>query len=283
MKSVLKGLVAVMMVFSAGTALASGLTRTTSIDEAFLANSLTMHSFFERKLEFRQGEDDLREDIYEFHTKSPLKAFALSLAIPGAGQFYNGSKIKAGTFLAADALLWTGYLIYHGKGNDQEKKYMKFADDNYTPNDYFDWFENLPDSAQLAFSHNIYRDLNDPEGAVRNHEYYENIGKYDQFQPGWNDYETLGWPPPPLPGENRDYQATPLRLQYLDMRRQANDYFSSASTMAMISIANHLISAFDAAIGAKKYNRGTRQYSLQLKSKNIDGKVAPFIVAEVKF
>ena len=72
-------------------------------------------------------------------------------------------------------------------------------------------------------------------------------------------------------------------MQYLDMRRQANDYFSNASTMAMISIANHLISAFDAAIGAKKYNRGTRQYSLRLKSKNIDGKVAPFIVAEVKF
>ncbi|OGC91004.1 MAG: hypothetical protein A2W25_07965 [candidate division Zixibacteria bacterium RBG_16_53_22] len=283
MKSVLKGLIATAVVFSAGTASASGLTRTTTIDEAFLANSITMQNFFAKKLEVRQGEDDLREDIYEFHAKSPLKAFALSLAIPGAGQFYNGSKIKAGTFLAADALLWTGYLIYHGKGNDQEKKYRKFADDNYTASRYFDWFETLGDSVRQVFSHQIYPDPNDPEGVVRNHEYYENIGKYDQFQPGWNDYDSLGWPPPPLPGENREYQATPYRMQYLDMRRQANDYFSNASTMAMISIANHLISAFDAAIGAKKYNRGTRQYSLRLKSKNIDGKVAPFIVAEVKF
>jgi hypothetical protein len=284
MKLVLKGLIAAVVIISAGTAMASGLTRTASVNEAFLANSLTMQNFFERKLAVRQGEDDLRDDIYEFHAKSPLKAFAMSLVIPGTGQFYNGSKIKAGTFLAADVLLWGGYLMYHGKGSDQEDKYRKFADDNYTASRYFTWFESIGDTARQAFSHQIYPDPNDPEGVVRNHEYYENIGKYDQFQPGWNDYETDGGGiPPPLPGEDRDYRATALRTQYLDMRRQANDYFSNASTMAMISIANHLISAFDAAIGAKKFNRGTRQYSLQLKSKNIDGKVAPFVVAEVKF
>jgi hypothetical protein len=275
MNLALKGLVASVVLFSAGTASAAGLTRTASIDEAFREHSLSMRSFFERKLEVRQGEGELRDEIYEFHAKSPLKAFAMSLAIPGAGQYYTGSKIKAGTFLAADLLLWGGYLMYHGKGSDQEKSYKNYADQHYSSTAFNDWWGTLPDSTQNGYSHRL--------PATRNHEYYENIGKYDQFQPGWDDYATLGWPPPPLPGETRDYDATPNRITYLNMRKKANDYFSNASTMAMVSIANHLVSAFDAAISAKKYNRGTQQYSLRLKSKNIDGKVAPFVVAEIKF
>jgi hypothetical protein len=278
MKAVLKGLIVTGVVFSAGAVYAAGLTRVVSANERILAKSLTMQNFFGNKLEVRQGDDALQEDIYEFHARSAFKAFAMSLVVPGAGQFYTGSKIKAGTFFAADALLWTGYLIYRGKGNDKESEYMKYADDKYTPSDYFTWWDGLSQAVQDSFSHRIHENPNDPEGAVRNHEYYENIGKYDQFQLGWDDINT---PPPPVPG------GTPVlsefRRTYLDMRKQANDYFSNASTMAMVSIANHLISAFDAAIGAKKYNRGTRQYSLQLKSKNIDGKVAPFLVAEVKF
>lgn len=272
---------------SCGAAMASGLTRPAAVDESFLANSLTMQSFFDKKLALRQGNNDLDEDIYEFHTKSTLKAFGMSLIIPGAGQYYTGSKIKAGTFLAADILLWSGYLMYHAKGSDQEDKYRKFADDHYTAERYFDWFNDpglVPDSLRDDFSHNIYPDENDPEGVVRNHEYYENIGKYDQFQPGWDDFDENVYGYPPLPGsQESEYEATPYRIQYLDMRKKANDYFSNASTMAMISIANHLISAFDAAIGARKFNRGTKQYSLRLKSKYIDGKVAPFVVAEVKF
>jgi hypothetical protein len=239
-----------------------------------------MQNYFARKLEIRQGEDNLQEEIYEFRTKSPFKAFALSLAIPGAGQFYTGSRIKAGTFFAVDALLWSGYLIYHGKGNDKESEYKVYADLHYSPPTYFQWWGGLPESVQDSFSHRIYEDPGDPEGAIRNHEYYENIGKYSQFQVGWDDIG-LNAPPLPLPGGKDSLSVH--RRTYLDMRKEANDYFSNASTMAMISIANHLISAFDAAIGAKKYNRGTREYSLKLKSRNIDGKVTPFVVAEVKF
>jgi hypothetical protein len=76
---------------------------------------------------------------------------------------------------------------------------------------------------------------------------------------------------------------SPHRQTYLDMRRQANDYFTNATTFAMVSIANHLVSAFEAAIGARRYNRGTQQYSLEFDTKNINGKVAPFLVLQAKF
>jgi hypothetical protein len=278
-KAISRTIVLAVLVFSAGAAFGDGLTRMVGTQETIHANSLTMGTFFSKKLEIKQGQEDLGEDIYEFHTKSPFKAFAMSLVIPGSGQLYTGSKIKAGTFLAADALLWTGYLVYHGKGSDKEKEYKAWADQYYRPDEYFFWYENLiGDSVRTVYSHQIYQDGSG--NVIKSHEYYENIGKYDQFQVGWDDieYET---PPPPAPGGLT--VISPHRQTYLELRKKSNDYFSNASTMAMISIANHLISAFDAAIGAKKYNRGTRQYSLQLKSKNIDGKVAPFIVAEVKF
>lgn len=271
-------LVAVALFLIAESAMAGGLTKEVTTGEHFLGNSLTMQSFFERKLAVKQGEDIGEEEIYQFHTKSPFKAFALSLAVPGAGQFYNGSRIKAGTFLAADILLWSGYLVYHGKGKDKEKAYKAFADEFYLSGVYRDWWNSLPPAVQDSFSHRIYFD-NDGN-PQRSHEYYENIGKYDQFQVGWDDIG-LNHPPPGVPGG--ESFMSPHRQQYLDMRRDANDSFNNAKTMAMISIGNHLISAFEAAIGAKKYNRGTRQYSLQLKSKNIDGKVAPFMVVSAKF
>jgi len=261
-----------------GSAMAGGLTKPVSAGEYILGNGLTMHSFFAKKMEIKQGGTDLEEEIYEFHAKSPLKAFALSLAIPGAGQFYNGSKIKAGTFLAADIILWSGYLMYHGKASDKEKAYKAYADEHYLASVYRDWWETRAVPYQDSFSHRIYFDANGNPN--RNHEYYENIGKYDQFQVGWDDIG-LNHEPPPLPGGAP--LVSPHRSVYLDLRCQANDYFSNAKTMAMISIGNHLISAFEAAIGAKKYNRGTRQYSLQLKSKNIDGKVAPFMVLSAGF
>jgi hypothetical protein len=267
-----------LLALSTGAAYASGLTRAVSFDEQMRGNALVMQSYFDKRLAVRQGNDDLRDDIYEFRAKSPLKAFAFSLAVPGAGQFYNGSKIKAGAFFAVDALLWTGFLINRGKGSDQEDKYRGFADIHYIPSVYFQWWDGLSEQLQDSFSHRIY-----PDGsgsAIKNHEYYENIGKYDQFQVGWDD---IGINHPPVgPGAEPGYPSV-SRSTYLSMRKKANDYFSNASTMAMVSIANHLVSAFDAAIGAKKFNRGTRQYSLQFKSKNIDGKVAPFVVAEMKF
>jgi hypothetical protein len=200
--------------------------------------------------------------------------------VPGAGEYYNGQKIRAGAFLAVDALLWTGYFIYHKKGSNREDEYEAFANDNYTWQNFIIAWDQLPEEDKTTYSHRMPWDeaSNQPNF---NHEYYENIGKYDQFQVGWNDIDYSPW-------DIRDTTEaggimSPLRSEYLDMRKQANDYFSNATTAAMISIANHVISAFDAAIGAKRFNKGGKQYSLNLKTKNIDGKTTPFLTLTAKF
>jgi hypothetical protein len=268
-------LLAVMAsLLTANWASAGGITHVISAREYFLANQLTMERYFDKEaLVKSQDNADLRGDIYQFKPKSPFKAFALSLAVPGAGEFYTGSRIKAGAFFAVDVILWSGYLMYHHKGKNEEGAYRSYADKNYKWTDYISWWNTLSDSAQKAYSHRLPIDASG--NPIKNWEYYENIGKYDQFQVGWQDVG-LNHPPP-----EKFYSA--LRNTYLSMRQTANDYFSNATTTAMVSIANHIISAFDAAIGARKYNKGSKQYSLYFDSKNINGRQTPFLVMTAKF
>jgi hypothetical protein len=279
---ILSALLAVMILTAAPAwSGAAGIARTYSVEEYFLANDLAMEKYFNEEIILREQDDpDLSGGIYEYGTKSPAKAFFLSLVVPGAGEYYNGQKTRAGAFLAVDALLWTGYFIYHKKGSNKENDYEAFAQDNYTWESFIIAWDQLPEEDKTKYSHRMPWDAanNQPDF---NHEYYENIGKYDQFQVGWNDIDYSPW-------DIRDSTeaggiVSPLRSEYLDMRKKANDYFSNATTVAMISIANHVISAFDAAIGAKRFNKGGRQYSLNLKTKNIDGKTTPFLTLTAKF
>lgn len=266
-----------VMILTAATAWsgAAGIVRTYSVEDYFLVNDLAMERYFNYETIMKE-QDDLGSsaDIYEYDTKSPARAFLLSLAVPGAGEYYTGHKFKAGAFLAVDALLWTGYFIYHKKGSDKESEYKTFANGHYDPIVFLQWWNDLDSLTQNAYSHRLPVDENG--NPIYNHEYYENIGKYDQFQVGWED---IG---PNFPPEDTS-ALWGYRVTYLDMRKKANDYFSNATTAVMISIANHIISAFDAAIGAKRYNKGSRQYSLNLETKNIDGRTTPFLTLTKKF
>lgn len=254
---------------------AAGVVKTRSAESHFLSGELTMHKYFDQK-SILQEKDDIAPpgDIYKFGAKSPVKAFMLSLAVPGAGEYYNGQKIRAGAFLAADIAIWGGYFIYHKKGADKERDYKAYADIYYSPGVFLQWWDSVPDDDKAAYSHRLPVDNNGIP--IRNHEYYENIGKYDQFQVGWVD---IG---PNFPPEDTS-AVWGNRVVYLDMRRVSNDYFSKASTMIMISIANHIVSAFDAAISAKRHNKGTKQYSMKVDARLIDGETMPFLTLTRSF
>ncbi len=277
-------LIVIAVVFSAALCQAAGLTRTVSVNEYFAEKSLSLHSYLSNQLDVKGNDTDLRADIYEFHAKSPVKAFVMSMLIPGAGQYYNGSKIKAASFFAVDVALWSGYLLYHGKGVNMENDYKAFANQNYHFSTYFGWWDGLDSSSQNVFSHRIYLDSTG-QSPIYNREYYENIGKYDQFQVGWGS-SGLNHPPRISPNDTTRtawYGDNNERLTYLGMRKKSNDYFSNAKTMAIVSIGNHLISAIEAAIGARGFNKGGKQYSLQLESRDINGRVVPFAMVRTIF
>jgi hypothetical protein len=254
-----------------------GFTETKSIRSQMMENNLSLASVTAGELTFAKQDDESGlGDIYEYKSKSPFKAFMLSMAVPGLGEYYLGSRIKAGSFFALDAILWTGYFIYRGKGNDKEQEYKDYAQEHYLWNTYIQWWDTVPDSIQDKYSHTLPWDSTAAQ-PIFNHEYYENIGKYHQFQVGWDDIG-INNPPSPDGGFVSDHRAF-----YLNLRKKSNDYFTTASTIAMVSIANHIISAFDAAIGAKKYNKGAKEYSLKFKAKKYDGEMTPFLEFTAKF
>lgn len=168
--------------------------------------------------------------------KRPGLSFMSSAIIPGVGQYYNGSLKKAVGFLAAEiGLLW-GYSILQGNANDKVDEYETFANENWI---YDAWIAS-GDTAGDGGGHNIIRNPN-TGSPVKSKEYYENIGKYDQFNTGWVDV---------VPDEDD----TEKRQKYRDIQQDANNLFSLATTVASTVMLNHILSAAEAVYTAKKLN-----------------------------
>jgi hypothetical protein len=253
----------VLVVYSSG----SGATFVENKDEPFSFRSDFAQIDFERSLKMlkltqspllAQETDPLVEeetvDIYGFKGKSLKRAFVYSLLIPGSGQLYAGSKIKTVVFLGLDAALWALYFNYHGKGKDKEDEYQLFADQHWSRDEYIQW---LRDTYGIDSDRECYTDpVTNEEKCFSHHlpdsetdDYYEMIGKYEQFSEGWDDYE----PAPDESSLNREV--------YLNMRRDSNDLLNKATYSAMFSLANHILSAFDAAISVRKYNKKGERFS----------------------
>jgi len=167
--------------------------------------------------------------------KSPVNAFLLSLAIPGLGEFYSKSTYKPFIFFGADILMWSGHIAYHSKGKDGEKKYRAYADLHWFRDPFNTWWNTLDSATQAGYSHRL--------PPTNDYEYYENIGKYDQFVWGWDDFAA------------GDPVLTPHREHYLELRKKANDKFDTARAFLVVAMVNHVVSAIDASFTAISYNK----------------------------
>lgn len=219
-------------------------------------------------------------DVYGFKGKSVKRAFVYSLIVPGLGEFYAGSKIKAVLFFGLDVTFWALYSNYHGKGKDKEKEYRVFANGHWSRDEYKQWlwdsvynqnpqigYENVCDTFPYwndekqeweYFSHHLSNE--------NNQQYYEMIGKYEQFTAGWDSLQSRG--------------------DYLEKRRISNDWLNKAKYSAMFSVANHILSAFDAAIAVKKHNKkGERFSQIQFKMRLVerDQEIIPRLTVSMRF
>ena len=230
---------------------------------------------------FAQAGDEVYQDIYGFKSKSPSKGFILSLLLPGAGEFYAESKIKAGIFLGLEALLWTGYLSYHGKAKNKEDEYIDFANLNWSEQDYEDSMliiygvniNEVPTGSTLVCDYDsvvIIEHLPDS----KTQQYYEMIGKYDQFRYGWDDFDPKNF-------------LTPHRNLYLNLRDDSNKLFDNARYSLIAIIGNHILSGFDAGWSVKRYNKKAGGFSqLDMKIRLVeeyDQKPSPRIFLTYKF
>ncbi len=103
-------------------------------------------------------------------------------------------------------------------------------------------------------------------------QYYELIGKYFQYAPGWGDYVALTregrvtWidengefiasiePEAGASGNTRP-NVSERFYRYADDHASANTYLRRASRITTLLVANHVIAAIDAAIFARLHNR----------------------------
>ncbi len=180
--------------------------------------------------------------------KSPKLAAFMSAAVPGSGQLYARSYLKAALFLGAEVGAWVAYAHFRREGIDLRRQFRSFADANWEEQRYWSWLAQesgcsvndkncLKEYERMNFSHHL------PD--EKNQEYYENIGKYDQFNSGWLDSKSgLGM--------QRD---SANRENYTLMRKHSNDEFRRATNMSALALLNHVLSAFDAAWTSARHNR----------------------------
>lgn len=215
------------------------------------------------------------EELYKIHHKSTGRAFLFSLIMPGAGEIYTGSKLKAAFFFGVEAFSWYSYITSYSDGQDLEDIFVDYATEHWDPSAYRAWLvevkgvpsDTLDWAEDESFTHHL------PDFMTQ--QYYEMIGKYDQFLFGWSDtdYDT-------------NDSTSALREEYLSMRDESNSKFDKARNFAIIAIANRIISAFDASLAARKLNKKADRFSeVQLKARLADyhGKRIPKIVFTYKF
>lgn len=199
--------------------------------------------------------------------KNVLLGAGLSVLLPGAGEFYAQSYIKAAIFLGVEIASWGAHFYFNHKGNTQTDKFQSYADTYWDVRKYARWLVNEgfpehtginPDEPDLNrlreeimvcesanFSHTM------PE--YHSQQFYELIGKYQNFQAGWIN---LAHDPTKTPGPYY-YQTykDPVFLDYSVERQKANDYYDYATTGIIVVIVNHVLSAADAAWSVSIFNK----------------------------
>ncbi|MDZ7288685.1 MAG: hypothetical protein ONB44_03495 [candidate division KSB1 bacterium] len=222
--------------------------------------------------------DSLVANVAKKHERSVGKAFFLSAAIPGAGEFYNKSFLKGLAFLGVEAGAWAMYAIYTKSGNEKTDEFERFADVHWDETKY--WGSLVEDAKRNG----KFIDINDRQGLKeyerltfshflpdeRNQTYYENIGKYDQFNAGWDDS---------ISGEAKKRDSAHREL-YTRMRKKANDQFRIATYGASVVLINHVISALDAAYSTYRFNNKARA-SLGMKMQRYDQELVPALSLNV--
>ena len=76
--------------------------------------------------------------------RTPALAFGMSAVVPGLGQAYNKSWIRAAVAGALEIGLWTGYFTWRGQGRDGETAYQIFADRDWSAYRYGAWLNEYP-------------------------------------------------------------------------------------------------------------------------------------------
>ena len=230
--------------------------------------------------------------------KSVGKAVVFSAVLPGSGQYYAKSYVKAAVFLAIEVTAWAVYFSNTKKGDTRDSEFKQFAGENWSEYRYWSYvnwvatnnpeYENLdlfpyveedapnggkwyliPPDFYNSNRDEILNTLREVEGnefshrlpATTTQQYYEMIGKYPgQFGNAWSDasYDRRYSGPDNITTKNNFYMET---------RDQANRFYDYAQYGLMAVLINHVVSAIDAGFTTRNYNR--KLVKMEMSYKNL--------------
>ena len=221
--------------------------------------------------------------------KSSKRAFLLSVLVPGLGEWYAGSKKRGLAFLGAEAALVGLWVAWKGKGDDLEQEFRAVADEHWDPLNYLAWrgsavsnssstHHALPCSSEVV---DVYIPAMQESGRAdfggcapsQIQQYYELIGKYDQFVAGWDDLKrvrrdgSIGNAAAPADVDSVENFHSERRLRYEDDRDESNRFLKRASTISGVILINHVISAIDAARVARARAAGVDEAALRRRTR----------------
>ncbi|MFO7914381.1 MAG: hypothetical protein R6U43_01660 [Candidatus Krumholzibacteriales bacterium] len=208
-----------------------------------------------------------------------------SALLPGLGEMYMYSRTgeksilgRALGFIAFEAYLWYGYLHNHDRGKDFKRQYEEYGDAHWSQERFlqnhpicYTTFQGGCDSWQQ------YNEIGSDDHSseyfyffytakeVDREEYYENMGKYDAFLYGWDD-----WNGEYLHEGGEPNYWTPHRTYYWDLRGESNKYLLRADYHVMGMIAARVVSMVQA--GWIAHNRGSapEEWSLEIDKSPLD-------------
>ncbi len=211
--------------------------------------------------------------------QNPMLNGLFSLIIPGAGQYRSEHYTKAVVFLAAEAVFASYAVISNRTADKRTADFQRYAEAHWSPVRYAKWIEqhgvvdykpNLPTSMDYSkIANNDFSQINAWErGDYGNHtlgfshqlpkfgeqQYYELIGKYNQFKFGWDQYPQDANGVPVSDAGRYDEMVPQQLLNYAADRGKANDYYYAASFAMKALLINHILSAFDAMLSTASFN-----------------------------
>ena len=183
---------------------------------------------------------------------SLAKPMILSALMPGLGEATMGYR-RGYAMMALDIASWLGVKHYHDLGGEKRDAYIAYADEHWS----LDRLAAAFGSDAIDYVGTFYYDVGDHEdlslwvsAADDYREYYENLGKWDQFVFGWDDFTDprawvgLGATSADLKDDER---VSANRLTYRSMRKDSNDQFDRRDQLIYLNMATRIFSMFQVA------------------------------------
>ena len=219
----------------------------------------------------------------------PAKAMFKSLLIPGWGQFHNKDNWwKAIIFAGVETLGIISAVNFENKAERIRRDFEAFGDKHWTLERWYkntqkifpdSWYNTIIGTHKLGLKINGNYYFSDKLTdliksytwteitVIRDRNFYENIGKYDQFVGGWDDvyddpFDSEGSWYTIKKGNVESIILTEQKNHYRSLRHDSNilKHYSKYSVSAVMF--NHLASALEAAYTANKKDKNLPKFAL---------------------